>query len=128
MGNTLLGTALVFAHACRLGAQGIVSKKVALSIRPPPRLDQGSESSSIVLQRERSEIGNRRTLRQCAAMTRRKGEITRDDLKRKYFGRKRRRPILGGVFGAGDAKPPGRHSHGMSIMWNMRSVVGTLCY
>jgi hypothetical protein len=99
MGNTLLGTALVFAHACRLGAQGIVSKKVALSIRPPPRLDQGSESSSIVLQRERSEIGNRRTLRRCAAMTRRKGEITRDDLKRKYFGRNGGARFLAGCSG-----------------------------
>jgi bifunctional non-homologous end joining protein LigD len=32
---------IVFAHACRLGAEGIVSKKVdgALSVRPVPRLN-----------------------------------------------------------------------------------------
>jgi bifunctional non-homologous end joining protein LigD len=44
--NTLPGTApVVFAHACRLGAEGIVSKKIwDLSIRPLPRLDQGPQS------------------------------------------------------------------------------------
>jgi hypothetical protein len=38
--------AVVFAHACRLGAEGIVSKKDRwhLSIRPVPRLDQGTQS------------------------------------------------------------------------------------
>jgi ATP-dependent DNA ligase len=37
--------AIVFAHACRLGAEGIVSKKVwRVSIRPVPRLDQGPQS------------------------------------------------------------------------------------
>jgi hypothetical protein len=36
----------VFAHACRLGAEGIVSKRVdgTLSIRSVPRLDQGPQS------------------------------------------------------------------------------------
>jgi bifunctional non-homologous end joining protein LigD len=38
--------AIVFAHACRLGAEGIVSKqsRQLLSIRPLPCLDQGPKS------------------------------------------------------------------------------------
>jgi hypothetical protein len=38
---------IVFAHACRLGAEGIVSKAVGphISIRPVPRLDQGPQPS-----------------------------------------------------------------------------------
>jgi len=47
----------VFAHACRLGAEGIVSKKVdGTSIRPLPSLDQGPKSGehggSVGAQRE----------------------------------------------------------------------------
>jgi hypothetical protein len=35
----------VFAHACRLGDEGIVSKEIRnVSIRPVPRLDQGPQS------------------------------------------------------------------------------------
>jgi hypothetical protein len=38
--------AIVFAHACRLGAEGIVSKRIDSTYRswPVPRLDQGPQS------------------------------------------------------------------------------------
>jgi bifunctional non-homologous end joining protein LigD len=38
--------AVVFAHACRLGVEGIVSKKIdsTYQFRPVPRLDQGPQS------------------------------------------------------------------------------------
>jgi bifunctional non-homologous end joining protein LigD len=51
----------VFAHACRLGAEGIVSKRVdgTYRSRSVPDLDQGQQSASVAVQRERSEIWNR---------------------------------------------------------------------
>ena len=51
----------VFAHACRLGAEGIVSKKIDSSYRSGPcRLwIKVRNPASIAVQRERSEMWNR---------------------------------------------------------------------
>jgi hypothetical protein len=75
---------VVFPHACRLGAEGVVSKKVDgtyrsgacrvwIKVRNP---------ASIAVQRERSEMWNRRppAVASGEAMTGRKGEIVRGDL------------------------------------------------
>jgi bifunctional non-homologous end joining protein LigD len=50
-----------FAHACRLGAEGIVSKKVDGTYRSGPSRAwvKVRNPASIALQRERSEIWNR---------------------------------------------------------------------
>ena len=54
---------IVFAHACRLGAEGIVSKKVDSSYRSGPCRVwiKVRNPASIAVQRERSEIWNRRS-------------------------------------------------------------------
>jgi hypothetical protein len=60
--NTSRRTALVvFAHACRLGAESIVSKKVDSTYRsgPCPVWIKVRNPASIAVQRERSEIWNR---------------------------------------------------------------------
>ncbi len=51
----------VFAHACRLGAEGIVSKKLDGTYRsgPCPAWIKVRNPASIVVQRERSEKWNR---------------------------------------------------------------------
>ena len=51
----------VFAHACRLGAEGIVSKKVDSTYRSGPCRVwiKVRNPGSIAVQRERSEIWNR---------------------------------------------------------------------
>jgi bifunctional non-homologous end joining protein LigD len=53
--------ATVFAHACRLGAEGIVSKKVdgAYQAGPCPVWIKVRNPASIAVQRERSEMWNR---------------------------------------------------------------------
>jgi hypothetical protein len=57
----------VFARACRLGAKGIMSKKInAVSIRPVPVWIKVRNPASIAVQRERSEIWNRMSYRQRA--------------------------------------------------------------
>jgi bifunctional non-homologous end joining protein LigD len=55
----------VFAHACRLGAEGTVSKKVdgAYQSGPCRFWVKVRNPASIAVQRERSEIWNQRTLR-----------------------------------------------------------------
>jgi bifunctional non-homologous end joining protein LigD len=55
--------ATVFAHACRLGAEGIVSKKVDGTYRsgPCPVWIKVRNPASIAAQRERSESRNHRT-------------------------------------------------------------------
>jgi ATP-dependent DNA ligase len=52
----------VFAHACRLGAEGIVSKWIdsAYLSGPCRAWIKVRNSASIAVQRERSEIWNRR--------------------------------------------------------------------
>jgi bifunctional non-homologous end joining protein LigD len=52
----------VFAHACRLGAEGIVSKKIDGTYRSGPCRVwiKVRNPASIAVQRERSEIWNRR--------------------------------------------------------------------
>jgi bifunctional non-homologous end joining protein LigD len=52
---------VVFAHACRLGAEGIVSKKVEGTYRSGPCRVwiKVRNPASIAVQRERSEIWNR---------------------------------------------------------------------
>ena len=52
---------IVFAHACRLGAEGIVSKKVDGTYRsgPCPAWVKVHNPASITIQRERSENWNR---------------------------------------------------------------------
>jgi bifunctional non-homologous end joining protein LigD len=52
----------VFAHACRLGAEGIVSKRVDGTYRsgPCPVWIKVRNPASVAVQRERSEIWNRR--------------------------------------------------------------------
>jgi bifunctional non-homologous end joining protein LigD len=54
--------ATVFAHACQLGAEGIVSKKVDSTYRSGPcrAWIKVRNPASITAQRERSEIWNRR--------------------------------------------------------------------
>jgi bifunctional non-homologous end joining protein LigD len=56
--------ATVFAHACRLGAEGIVSKKVdgAYQSGPCRVWIKVRNPASIAVQRERSEVWNRRAL------------------------------------------------------------------
>jgi ATP-dependent DNA ligase len=51
----------VFAHACRLGAEGIVSKRVDRTYRSGPSRVwiKVRNLASIAVQRERSEIWNR---------------------------------------------------------------------
>ena len=51
----------VFAHACQLGAEGIVSKRVDGTYRsgPCPVWIKVRNPASIAVQRERSEKGNR---------------------------------------------------------------------
>jgi bifunctional non-homologous end joining protein LigD len=51
----------VFAHACRLGAEGIVSKKVDSTYRSGRCLVwiKVRNPASVAVQRERSEIWNR---------------------------------------------------------------------
>ena len=53
--------AVVFAHACRLGAEGIVSKKIDSKYRSGrcPVWIKVRNPASIALQRERSKIWNR---------------------------------------------------------------------
>jgi bifunctional non-homologous end joining protein LigD len=55
---------IVFAHACRLGAEGIVSKKVDATYRSGPCRVwiKVRNPASIAVQRERSEMWNRRAL------------------------------------------------------------------
>jgi bifunctional non-homologous end joining protein LigD len=52
---------IVFAHACRLGAEGIVSKRVGGTYRsgPCPIRIKVRNPASIALQRERSQIWNK---------------------------------------------------------------------
>jgi bifunctional non-homologous end joining protein LigD len=52
---------IVFAHACRLGAEGIVSKTVDSTYRSGPCrvLIKVRNPASVAVQRERSEIWNR---------------------------------------------------------------------
>ena len=52
---------IVFAHACRLGAEGIVSKKVNSTYRSGPCRVwiKVRNPASIAVQRERSEMWNR---------------------------------------------------------------------
>jgi bifunctional non-homologous end joining protein LigD len=54
--------ATVFAHACRLGAEGIVSKRVGGTYRSGPCgvWIKARNPASIAVQRERSEMWNRR--------------------------------------------------------------------
>jgi bifunctional non-homologous end joining protein LigD len=56
--------AVVFAHACQLGAEGIVSKKVDGTYRSGPCRVwiKVRNPASLAVQRERSEIWNRRQL------------------------------------------------------------------
>jgi bifunctional non-homologous end joining protein LigD len=61
--NTSPRTALVvFAHACRLGAEGIVSKKVESTYQSGPGRVwiKVRNPASLAVQRERGEIWNRR--------------------------------------------------------------------
>jgi bifunctional non-homologous end joining protein LigD len=60
--NTLPRTALSSSHACRLGAEGIVSKKVDGTYRSGPCRVwiKVRNPAGIAVQRERSEIWNRR--------------------------------------------------------------------
>jgi hypothetical protein len=53
----------VFAHACRLGAESIVSKRIDSTYRSGPCRVwiKVRNPASIAVQRERSEIWNRRT-------------------------------------------------------------------
>jgi bifunctional non-homologous end joining protein LigD len=53
--------AVVFAHACRLGAEGIVSKKVDSTYRSGPCRVwvKVRNPASLAVQRERSELWNR---------------------------------------------------------------------
>jgi bifunctional non-homologous end joining protein LigD len=55
---------IVFAHACRLGAEGIVSKKVSGTYQSGPCRVwiKVRNPASIAVQRERSEIWDRRAL------------------------------------------------------------------
>ena len=55
--------ATVFAHACELGAEGIVSKMIDSnrSIRSMSSLDQSSQSRQHRRERERSELWNRQS-------------------------------------------------------------------
>jgi bifunctional non-homologous end joining protein LigD len=52
---------VVFAHACRLGAEGIVSKKIDSTYRsgPCPVWIKVRNPASLAVQRERSELWNR---------------------------------------------------------------------
>jgi bifunctional non-homologous end joining protein LigD len=63
----------VFAHACRLGAEGIVSKRVDGTYRsgPCPVWIKVRNPASIAVQRERSEIWNRMSTRQRTPAVRR---------------------------------------------------------
>jgi hypothetical protein len=56
--------ATVFAHACRLGAESIVSKRIDSTYRSGPCRVWITvrNPASIAVQRERSEIWNRRAL------------------------------------------------------------------
>jgi bifunctional non-homologous end joining protein LigD len=60
--HTVEGGPVVFAHACRLGAEGIVSKKVdGVYLVGPCRVwTKVRNPASIAVQRQRSEIWNRR--------------------------------------------------------------------
>jgi bifunctional non-homologous end joining protein LigD len=49
----------VFAHVCRLGAEGIVSKKVDGTYRSGPVRIKVRNPASVAVQRERSENWNR---------------------------------------------------------------------
>jgi bifunctional non-homologous end joining protein LigD len=55
------GGPVVFAHACRLGAEGIVSKKIDCTYRSGPCRVwiKVRNPAGIAVQRERSEIWNR---------------------------------------------------------------------
>jgi ATP-dependent DNA ligase len=59
--KTEAGILRCFAHACRLGAEGIVSKKVAGTYRsgPCPVWVTVRNPASVAVQRERSENWNR---------------------------------------------------------------------
>jgi bifunctional non-homologous end joining protein LigD len=50
---------VVFAHACRLGAEGIVSKKVDGAYQSGPYGLRSAPALSIAVQRGRSELWNR---------------------------------------------------------------------
>jgi ATP-dependent DNA ligase len=60
--NVASWLAVVFAHVCQLGAEGIVSKKVDGTYRSGPCRVwiKVRNPASIAVQRERSEIWNRR--------------------------------------------------------------------
>jgi bifunctional non-homologous end joining protein LigD len=74
----------VFAHACRLGTEGIVSKKVDGTYRSGPCRVwiKVRNPASIAVQRERSEIWNRRASGSAPSMTRRRGDPTSVDVGR----------------------------------------------
>jgi bifunctional non-homologous end joining protein LigD len=74
----------VFAHACQLGAEGIVSKKVDGTYRSGPCRVwiKVRNPASIAVQRERSEIWNRRASGSAPSMTRRRGDPTSVDVGR----------------------------------------------
>jgi hypothetical protein len=65
----------VFAHACQLGAEGIVSKKVDGTYQSGPCRVwiKVRNPASVALRRERSEIWNRRASGSAPTMTRRNG-------------------------------------------------------
>jgi bifunctional non-homologous end joining protein LigD len=58
----MIALSTVFAHPCRLGAEGIVSKRVDGTYRSGPCRVwiKVRNPASIAVQRERSEIWNRR--------------------------------------------------------------------
>jgi bifunctional non-homologous end joining protein LigD len=79
--------ATVFAHACRLGAEGIVSKRIESTYQSGPCRVwiKVRNPASIAAQRDRSEIWNRRTSGSARwRWTCREGEIAHGDLERKW--------------------------------------------
>jgi bifunctional non-homologous end joining protein LigD len=60
----MIALSTVFAHACRLGAEGIVSKRIDSTYRSGPCRVwiKVRNPASIAVQRERSENWNRRAL------------------------------------------------------------------
>jgi hypothetical protein len=84
----MIALSTVFAHACHLGAEGIVSKRidsthqsgpcrVLRSAIPPASPCSGSAARYGIDERQAARASGE-------AMTRRKGEIARGDLKRKW--------------------------------------------
>jgi bifunctional non-homologous end joining protein LigD len=74
----------VFTHACQLGAEGIVSKKVDGTYRSGPSRVwiKVRNPASIAVQRERSEMWNGRASGSAPSMTRRRGDPTSADVGR----------------------------------------------